>query len=287
MKLLHSREPFNFCGLEDVKFENSKAVVLPVPYDSTASYISGMRHGPKAIIEASRHMELYDVELGYEPSQKTGVWTLDELQPSMDSPKETIKRVRDAFSEIMDNDRFPIMLGGEHSITLGAVQAVAAKYPKLSVLQIDAHSDLRDEFEGTKYNHACVMRRVREICPAAQVGIRSMCTEEAEFIRHRKLKGIFGTEFKIDDVVKELGENVYVTIDVDGFDPAEVPAVGTPEPGGLYWKQVMPLLRKVAEKKNIVGFDVVELCPMPGDIRSDFFCAKLAYKMLGYSFMKK
>lgn len=284
MKLLHSRPPFNFCGIGR-KFADCKFAVLPVPYDSTASYNPGARNGPHAIIQASRNMETYDIELGYDVSQAAGIWTLDELEPDMSGPKETIARAKDAVSQIIGEKKFPIVLGGEHSVTLGTIQALKQAYPDLSVLQIDAHTDLRNEYEGTKYNHACVMRRVHELgIPHVAVGIRSMSEEEAEFLKQTPAlaKYIFyGQRFDTAKILSSLSKNVFITIDIDGFDPAFVPATGTPEPGGLDWNAGVSLLSEIFRKKNVVGFDVMELSPIPGNVSSDFFCAKLAYKMVG------
>ncbi len=283
MKLLHSRTPFNFCGIER-KFADCRFCVLPVPYDSTASYNPGARNGPHAILQASRNMELYDIELGYSIAETAGIYTLDELEPDMSGPKETIARVKDAVAQILDAKKFPAIFGGEHSITLGTVQALKSHYSDLSVLQIDAHTDLRNEYEGTKYNHACVMRRVHELgIPHVAVGIRSMCEEEKDFIRKAGLeKNIFyGTKFDISKILPLLSKNVLITVDVDGFDPAFVPATGTPEPGGLDWSNGMAIFGELFKKKNVVGFDIVELSPIPGNVISDFFCAKLAYKMVG------
>ncbi|QLJ53109.1 MAG: Agmatinase [Candidatus Fermentimicrarchaeum limneticum] len=289
MRLLHSLPPYNFVGLEPelTSFEKARVVVLPVPYDSTVCYRTGARNGPHAIINASRNMELYDEELGFEPAS-VGIHTLDELEPSRDSPRETIKRVESAVAEILEKKKFPLMLGGEHSISVGAVRAVSKLYKDLTVLQLDAHSDLRDEFEGTKFGHTSVMRRISEFCDTVQVGIRSMCAEEAEFAKKKKLKLFHARDsLKPKFIVSSLKRNVYVTIDLDVFDPSEVPAVGTPEPGGLHWYDVLAILKEVASSRNVVGFDVVELCPIDGDITSDFLAARLAYKFLGYIFKNR
>jgi len=288
MRLLHSRPPYNFPGIEPElsSFERAKVVVFPVPYDSTTCYKGGSRNGPRAIIAASRQMELYDEELGYEPA-RVGIHTLDELEPSMNSPEETVKRVEEVIGEIAENRKFPLMLGGEHSISLGAVRALAKKYRSMSVLQLDAHSDLRDEFEGTKFGHTSVMRRISELCDTVQAGIRSMSKEEAEFAKRKKLK-LFHVKdsLKPKFIVSSLKKDVYVSIDLDAFDPSEVPAVGTPEPGGLHWHDVLAILKEVASSRNVVGFDVVELCPIEGNACSDFLAARLAYKFLGYIFKR-
>jgi agmatinase len=229
-------------------------------------------------------METYDIELGCDVSQSSGFWTFDELEPDMSGPKETIARVKEAVTQILAAKKFPIVLGGEHSITLGTVQAMKETYSDLSILQIDAHTDLRNEYEGTKYNHACVMRRIHELgVPHAAVGIRSMSEEEAEYIKKEKLeKSIFyGTKFDVSKIIPLLSKNVFITVDLDGFDPAFVPATGTPEPGGLDWNSGISLLSEIFKKKSVVGFDLVELSPIPGNVSSDFFCAKLAYKMAG------
>jgi agmatinase len=287
MKLFHSGLPRTFLGNEN-DFAKAKAVILPVPYDSTVSYGTGQRWGPQAIIEASRQVELYDIEQGVDISAKAGIYTLDELEIDRGSPQKTVERVEEGVSEILAAGKMPIVLGGEHSISSGAVAACVKKYGKISVLQIDAHADMRDEYEGTKYNHACVMRRIREDAgTCVQVGIRSMSEEEAEHISKNKLeKFIFSPDFDEKKVLSLLSGKLYITIDVDGFDPSEVPAVGTPEPGGLHWQQVLSLLRAVSKKCEIVGFDVVELAPIPGQVRSDFLCAKLAYEMAGYALLK-
>lgn len=286
---------FNFGGLTKEMLERKppRFTVLPVPYDLTASYISGMRNGPRAIIEASTHMELYDDELGCEPYE-AGIETLPFLEATALGPEEMIKRVRKAAEAIIAAKRIPVMLGGEHSITLGLVEALLERYPKLSVLQLDAHADMRDEYQDSPFNHACVARRVSEICPIVQAGIRSLSIEEAGFLASVKKKGkkagqritthnaletIKGVG---DKCVKELTDDVFITVDLDVFDPAVMPATGTPEPGGFMWQDSLGLLKKVIAKKRIVGFDVVELCPLPGNVAPDFLAAKLVYKMMGY-----
>ncbi len=285
----------NFGGLSQGMLERKtpRFSVLPVPYDLTASYISGMRNGPRAIIEASTHMELYDDELKCEPYE-AGIETLPFVEPTALGPEEMIKRVRAASSRIIASKRIPVLLGGEHSVTLGMVQALLEKYPKMSVLQLDAHADMRDEYQDSPFNHACVARRISEICPIVQVGIRSLSVEEAEFLDKEKAKGSSaGTRIKTfsavdaikglgDRVGKELTQDVFITVDLDVFDPAIMPATGTPEPGGLFWYDTLAILRKVISRKRIVGFDCVELCPLPANIAPDFLSARLVYKMMGY-----
>lgn len=289
-------QQFNFGGLPKEVLEKGPArySVLPVPYDLTASYISGMRNGPKAIIEASTHMELYDEELKCEPYE-AGIETLPPIEPTALGPEEMIKRVRRATAGILAEGKIPVLLGGEHSITLGMVEALLKKHPRMSVLQLDAHADMRDMYQDTPFNHACVARRIAELCPIVQVGIRSLSAEEAEFLNSEAKAGKkAGTNIKThymsevtagiswDKVVKELTDEVCVTVDLDVFDPSIMPATGTPEPGGLLWHDALTLLRKAITKKRVVGFDVVELCPLPGVVAPDFLAAKLVYKMMGY-----
>lgn len=291
----------NFGGLSKEVLEKRPATysILPVPYDLTASYISGMRNGPRAIIEASTHMELYDEELGCEPYE-AGIETLAFLEPTALGPEEMIKRVRGVVTSILGSGKVPVLLGGEHSVTLGMVQALLEKYPDLSVLQLDAHADMRDTYQDTPFNHACVARRISELCPIVQVGIRSLSIEEAEFLRaeakagkkaRSRIKTHYATEvFKgisWDKVVKGLTDNICITVDLDVFDPSIMPATGTPEPGGLGWYDALDILKTAISSKRVVGFDVVELCPLPGNIAPDFLAAKLVYKMIGYMNLNK
>jgi agmatinase len=265
--------------------ETAKVVILPVPYDSTTSYKGGAREGPRAIISASQYLELYDIELNRE-IHRVGIHTLPELEPVMSAPEKMIERVYQATKDLLQRERLVVMLGGEHSLTLGSVKAHREKYQKLSVLQLDAHADLRDEYLGTKYSHACVMRRIWELCPTVSVGIRSLSLEEHEFLQEHELKTFYAedyTEHLILEVLSALSPEVYVTIDLDVFDPGIMSAVGTPEPGGLAWQQVLSLLRAVAQEKRIVGFDIVELCPMEGPTSCAFLAAKLTYKLIGYA----
>lgn len=285
---------FNFGGLTagDATDGPPRFSVLPVPYDLTASYMSGMRNGPRAIIEASTHMELYDEELGCEP-YLSGIETLAPLEPTALGPGEMIRKVRGKAAEMLGSGRIPVMLGGEHSITLGLVEALLKRYPGLSVLQLDAHADMRDEYQDTPFNHACVARRISELCPIVQVGVRSLSKEEAVFLKgaiRGRIKTFYagevmmaqGAEKAAHAAVKALTDDVFITVDLDVFDPSIMPATGTPEPGGLLWRDALAVLRAAASKRRVVGFDVVELCPMPGNIAPDFMAAKLVYKIMGY-----
>jgi len=286
--------PYSFMGIEGPlsRFENASVLILPVPYEGTTSYGSGTRGGPKAIIDASRSLELYDEEIRGE-IYRCGIHTLPEVEPLVEGPAHMVKRISGIVGELYQTDKLIVLLGGEHTITVGAVRGIS-KYIDLSVLQIDAHADLRDSYQGSPYSHACVMRRVREICnDVVQVGIRSISAEEMEFVMSEKLEGeiflmrdIIDDEGWKEDVIQKLGQNVYITIDLDGLDPAIMPAVGTPEPGGLEWYEVLSLLREVAESKKVVGFDVVELAPIPGLIAPNVLAARLIYKLIGYILLR-
>ncbi|TMQ54319.1 MAG: agmatinase [Candidatus Eisenbacteria bacterium] len=278
--------PQSFGGLEPEfsDLDRARCAILPVPYDFTTSYQGGTRSGPRAILEASRNMELWDEELG--ATYRAGIHTLPELEPTALGPEAMVDRVEQAVSWILDRGKLPVMLGGEHSITAGAVRAAARRFKRLSVLQLDAHADLRDRYLDSPYSHACVMRRVRERVPVASVGIRSMSEEEAQFLRRepapmwstRQFRALGG---KWQPVLSALTEEVYVTFDLDALDPSILPATGTPEPGGLDWFEAVDLLRAVSERASIVGFDIVELAPIPGQVASDFLAARLTYRAIG------
>jgi len=266
-------------------YKGARFAVLPCGYEKTTTYRTGTGRGPKAILDASNNMEFYDEELAVEPF-RAGVATLRPL-PAGAAPAEMPGRVEAGIARIMDDGKIPILLGGEHSITLGAVRAAAKRHEKLTVLQIDAHTDFRNSYDGTPYSHAAVMRRASRYAHIVQVGIRSGDRGEIAPLRRAKVDTFFMHRIRKEQrwaerVLSKLTRNVYVTIDVDGFDPSVIPDTGTPEPGGLGWYEVLALLKRVAEKKNIVGFDVVELLPSKTSIPSDFACAKLIYKLIGY-----
>jgi len=267
--------------------EKAKAVILPVPYDGTTEWQSGARAGPQAIIDASQYLELYDMELDRE-IYKVGIHTLPEVEPLMSSPKDMIERVYQITKGLIQRGKFVAMLGGEHSLSLGTVRAFKEAFPKLSVLQLDAHTDFRDEYLGTKYGQACVMRRIFELCPIVQVGIRSLSWEEKQFLNQSKMTPFYMPDLVLnatstEQIVASLSENVYATIDVDVLDPSIMPAVGTPEPGGMQWQQVLDIIRLVALHRHIVGFDLMEFCPREGPASCAFLLAKLAYKIIGYT----
>ena len=269
-------------------FSNARVVILPLPLDRTTSYVAGTRNGPHEILVASSHLELWDEETETDV-HSIGIFTLPEMEFPFGSMDEVIEEIRRVASEIVSRDKFLVALGGEHAITGPLVAAVAEQYPGLSVLQIDAHADLRDTFMGTPHNHACAMRRVVEHAPVTQVGIRSLSPEEAAAVPSLPTTIFYDFNMRedaawMDRVVDSLGEHVYITIDVDGFDPAIMPATGTPEPGGLTWYEALGLLRRVIAKRHVVGCDIVELSPMAGNVAPNFLCAKLLYKILSYRF---
>jgi agmatinase len=280
--------PENFGGLEGdaAALEHARAVVLPVPYDFSVTYQSGTRWGPRAILSASRNMELWDDELG--PTWRHGIHTAPELEPTAAGPQAMVERVERATAWILEQGRLPAILGGEHSITSGAVRAALRRHPRLSVLQIDAHADMRDTYLDTPYSHACVMRRIRELCPVVSVGIRSLSEEEAGHLRRHpapvwSVRGFRALRGDLAPILDALTGEVFVTFDLDGLDPGILPGTGTPEPGGLDWYEACDLLAAVAARKRIVGFDVVELAPIPGSVASDFLAARLVYRLIGYA----
>jgi len=272
-------------------FDDSRVVILPVPVDRTTSYVSGTRNGPREILEASSHMELWDEEVGVDV-HGVGIFTLPAMELPFGEMGELVGEIRRVAADILSREKFLVTLGGEHSITPPLVSAAAAAFKGLSVLQIDAHADLRDCYMGTPHNHACAMRRSLEFAPVTQVGIRSMSTEEAEAAPGLNTKIFYDATMRkdpnwIDRVVDTLSGPVYITIDVDGMDPAIMPATGTPEPGGLSWYEILALLRATIARKTVVACDVVELSPLPGMMAPNFLCAKLIYKILTYQFAGK
>lgn len=281
--------PDNFFGLPErySAYATAHFAVLPIPYDSTTSFQVGTRNGPRAIITASQQVELFDDELGDE-FHTAGIATLPPLAPNMAGPEQQIDDVFAAARKVVKDGKFLLSLGGEHSITSGLVRAVRQRHKNLSVLQIDAHADLREQWEGTPFSHACVMRRIVDMgVPIVQVGIRNYSREEHQFMKRRRLAPItaWHVNAKADwmrQALEGLTDEVYVTIDIDGFDPAFAPGTGTPEPGGLHWFHVTQLLRQVAEQKRVVASDIVEVMPIPGSMQTEFLAAKLAYKLMAY-----
>ena len=279
----------SFAGLAPPysSLQQAKTVILPVPYDGTSEWRSGSRHGPQAIIDASQYLELYDLELDRE-IYKVGISTMPEVEPLLSSPQDMINRVYQVIRDLIQKGKFVVLLGGEHSLSLGAVRAFKEVFPDLSVLQLDAHADLREEYLGTQYSQACVMRRIFELCPISQVGIRSLSWEEKRFLTQEKLKPFYMSNLasnkdSVNQIVDSLSKDVYITIDVDVLDPSIMPAVGTPEPGGMSCRHVLDIIEAVALHKHVVGFDLMEFCPGEGPGSCAFLLAKLAYKLIGHT----
>lgn len=277
-----------FLGLPPDEPSRPAVTLIPVPYDATTSYRTGSRDGPRAIIRASRELEDYDLELDRDISA-VGIQTAPELEPFAGGPEGMIDRVDRAVTGSLIDGAIVGLLGGDHSITVGAVRAFARRHPDLSILYLDAHADLRDEYQGSPWSHACTARRVLEMCPLVEVGVRSLSLAERRFIDSEDLPVYFWPNETADvggilqEVVDRLTDTVYVSIDLDVLDPSIMSAVGTPEPGGMSWRGVTTLLRYVAERKRIVGFDIVELSPDEGPEACAFTAAKLAYKLIGYA----
>lgn len=289
----------NFLGIEKEysSLENSRVVILPAPYERSVSYGVGTKRGPEAILEASHFVEFYDEELDRELYREVGIATLQPLDFGKKSDDRAIQQVYESVRTFVGQGKFVVMLGGEHTISQASIAAHAEKYPNLSLLQLDAHSDLREEYEGNKYSHASVMARVCEFFDPKriiQVGIRAQCREEASAIKEKGITTFYTHEIRQgkytrvlkyweDLVIEKLMESVYVTFDVDAFDPSIMPATGTPEPNGLYWHETLNLFRKLTTRRKIVGFDVVELAPIEGLHHPDLTAAKLVYKLLNYA----
>ena len=271
---------------QSVPLDQAKFLILPIPYEQTTSYGTGTKYGPEAIIKASQFLELFDEELGIEP-YRDGIHTLEPIAFDKGTPERAIEKIYDTARTLPLKDKFLISFGGEHSITYPLVKAFSEQFPRITVLQIDAHSDLREAYEGTIYSHGSVMARIKDTVTIVQAGIRSQSKEEYDFIRQRGIRTFYMHDIRRDNLWKEhvveaLGDTVYLTIDLDGFDPSVAPAVGTPEPGGLSWYDVLDLIRMILHKKHLIGCDIMELAPMPHSIATDFLAAKLAYKIIGY-----
>jgi agmatinase len=284
-----------FLGIDDLEltdYQKAQVAVQLLPFEKTSSYLEGSEHGPQAIIDASAFVEFYDEELRSEP-MRIGIATQVALKFDGLSSEEAIERIYQNTKIHLGNDKHLISLGAEHTVTYGIYKAVKEKYPDVSILQIDAHSDLRDSYEGSKLSHASVMARINEDKPKiCQVGIRALCKEEAQVIdQSSNIYTIFGHELYGENLVSEilnaLGDRVYITVDADGFDPSVMPAVGTIEPGGLMWFDALKIFKEVCSKKEIVGFDIVECAPRRGDVQTQYNLAQLAYKLMGYSWANK
>lgn len=288
----------NFLAIEDEysAYDTSRVAILPMPYEHTVSYGGGTKDGPEAILEASHYVEFFDEETKREVYKEFGITTLEPLALDGKNDSAALEDIYLATKSILNNQKFFIGLGGEHTISQATIAAHAERFPNLSILQIDAHSDLRAEYQGNKFSHASVMARVCEFIDphrVVQIGIRAQCIEEAEFIQSRGVNTLYAHEIRAgkytkllkywdDYAIEQLSENVYVTFDVDGLDPSIMPATGTPEPNGMFWHETMVLLRKLGQRKNVVGCDVVELAPMAGLHHPNLTTAKLVSKMINY-----
>ncbi len=270
------------------QMEKSKIVLIPVPYDGTSTWNKGADKGPDAFLEASENMELYDIETDSEVF-KHGIYLADTISEN-NSPKAVVDKVHEVAKKYINRNKFVTLIGGEHSISIGSIRAFNEHFENLTVLQIDAHADLRESYGGTPYNHACAVHEASKTTNLVQVGIRSMDSIERTYMDEEKVffaHDMVADEFWIDKVVEACTENVFITFDLDALDPSIMPSTGTPEPGGLLWYETLDLLRSIFEEKNVVGFDIVELCPNEIDKSSDFLAAKLYYKMLSYKFKEE
>lgn len=274
---------------ELASYDNAKYVIQQVPYEHTSSYIEGSAKGPGAIVSASHFVEFYDEELDAETYKSGGIATLEPMDFTGKVDEDAVKYIDSETSKLIADRKYVVSLGAEHTVTNGFVRAHLKKYPDLAVLQIDAHSDLRMSYHDNIYSHASVMARVHEMnVPLVQIGIRAQCREEAELIRSSdRIKTFYAHQIRrnpnwMRQAVDALPQNVYLTIDADGFDPAVIPAVGTAEPNGLFWAETLHFLEMVFKEKNVIGFDVVECAPIEGSILSEFTLAKLVYRLIGY-----
>jgi len=300
MKVLGQRE--NFLGIEAdySSYRNSSAVIVSAPYEHTTSYGKGAKDGPKEILRASHYVEFYDEELAREVFRRIGIATLAPLSFAKRVDSAAVDLVYQTVKKLLADEKFVVVLGGEHTVSIGALAAYAEKYPGLSVLQFDAHADLRGSYEGNKFSHASTMARVCEFIDprrVVQVGVRALSVEEVDFIKERGVNLFYAHEIRggaythflkswDDVVIEKLTDAVYITFDLDFFDPSIMPATGTPEPNGFFWDETMKLLRKLSFKKRIVGVDVVELAPIPGFHAPNITAAKLVYKLINYAFVR-
>lgn len=290
LKVLGKEE--NFLGIEEPElcsYENAKFVIQSAPYEHTSSYLEGSAKGPAAVLSASHYVEFYDEELDKETYKDCGIATLTPIDFGDKVDADAIDLIEKSTEQLIGDEKFVISLGAEHTVTFGFVKAHVKRYDNLTVLQIDAHSDLREAYNGNPFSHASVMARVHELgINICQVGIRAQCKEEADLIKSSDIiETFYAHQIRknpnwMSEAISCLTDNVYITIDADGFDPSIVPAVGTAEPGGLYWRETMEFLRQVIEQKNVVGFDIVEIAPREGDILSEYNMAKLLYRLIGY-----
>ncbi len=277
----------NFAGIADeyAKLENAKIVMIPVPYDGTSTWQKGADKGPEALLHAAENMETYDIETDTEV-YKQGIHIAPAVTEN-GTPEIMVKAVYAAAKDFIKRNKFVTVVGGEHSASIGTIRAFNELFEDLTVLHIDAHADLRKEYNGSRYNHACAAHEASQATNLVQVGIRSMdilektlMDEDKTFFAHEMMQD----EYWVDNVIEACTDNVFITFDLDALDPSILPATGTPEPGGLFWYETMDFLKRVFDEKNVVGFDIMELCPNENDKTSDLLAAKLYYKMLSYKF---
>lgn len=275
----------NYAGIPDKhsRLDEAQVVLIPVPYDGTSSWQKGADKGPEAFLEASENMELFDIETRTEVYKK-GIYLAPPVTEDS-SPEKMVEAVYKTTKNYLKQDKFVTVFGGEHSVSIGTIRAFNESFEELTVVQIDAHADLRPEYEGTKYNHACAVHEASKTTNLVQVGIRSMDISEMDHMDENQVYFAHDLyEDWMDDAIGQMTPNVFITIDLDAFDPSILPSTGTPEPGGLFWYETLEFLKLMFKKKNVVGFDIVELCPNDVDKSSDFLAAKLYYKMLSYKF---
>lgn len=296
MKQLGIKKNFLAIEKEYSNYDDSQIVIVSAPLEKTVSYGKGTCKGPEEILKASHYVEFYDEEQSRELCFEKGICTIEPVNLQKLSIEKSLDKIYKEVAKHIDAGKFVVTLGGEHSLSTAPIMAHYERFPNLSILQIDAHSDLRQSYEGSKYSHASVMARVAEFNPnIVQVGIRAQCKDEADFRKEKQIKTFYAREIKLgmygdnwqELVVRNLSENVYITFDIDGFDPSFMPATGTPEPGGLFWDETMNLLKIIGLEKNIVGFDVVELAPNKFHPSANFVAAKLVYKILNYAFIHR
>ncbi|MBU0580616.1 MAG: agmatinase [Candidatus Margulisbacteria bacterium] len=282
-------ESKNFLGIL-TEYSKAKIALLPIPYESSVSYGSGTKNGPQAIINASQYLEWYDLEQKCEPAQ-AGIYTLPDIKPVKD-PEKMMNIIKHKIIQLLKDKKFPVILGGEHTISIGSTFGALEIFPKLSILHFDAHSDCRSKFRGNPYSHACTLYKIREKNKkTVSVGIRSTSLEEIDYINKEQVpiyyaKDIIKKGFPIQDILKQLTDDVYLSFDIDALDPSIVEQTGTPEPGGLTWYPTLEFLKELFKQKNVVGLDMLELAPNPAHPNADFTTAKLIYKILGYKFPK-
>lgn len=292
MRILNSMPPYNLFGLEEQDYAKAKVVAVPMPYDSTTTYKSGTREGPHALIEASRNIELYSEETGSDIS-KIGIYTTEEIAPDLSSPENMVKRIESELNQIINDKKVPLLIGGEHTISLGALRPLVKLHggKEITFLHFDAHSDSRDSFMGSKYCHACVVARARELCDSYSVGVRSIDEQSAQNngddILYMKDMHEGSTPDLVESIANNTKGNIYLSVDLDVLDPGEMPSVGTPEPDGMSFLHLKEVLKEVLRKKNVIGMDFVELNPIPGFIAPNYLAAKLVYLSIGYAFSGK